>query len=621
MKLESPIATADASVAHEVPELPIYEIQGQGLRSPYRGQIVATRGQVTAILHDGFVIQAQNGGDHRDETSDAILVRTKDPQVELNDLIRVEGKVIEERRRAGELSSTRIGGEPIFEVLAKKQPPLKAQKLGLGGHQLGDGLRKARMQRSSMEYMLVEVVDPLVTGPSDRWGSLAVVPNRGLDSDLSVRGTLRRQHNKYNTQCLVVDVDESSTPDFRPKAQVGDATSNIVGILRYQQGNYEVVPTETYEILKGNLERETTQLVGSPNQLTVASLNVKNLDPKIEDPDKTKSPREVDDDTYQFEWLGKTIANNLQAPDIIALQEVQDNNGTEIDEEVDASKTFETLIASIKEAGGPEYAWASLPPESGADGGQPGGNIRVGYLYRPDRVSLVENSLERIGEDHDAFIESRKSLKAEFRFKGKEVVLFNNHFASKRGSTPLYGTKIPPTNGGEAQRTAQATLVNQRMVEAREAHESGAVVIGLGDLNETEYNEPVKAMTRGGFQNMMESLSKNERYTYIYNGESQDLDQFIIDQEHAKNTEFDIVHTNCEFSAQSSDHDATIGRITFDDLPAQEEDSEKQEEEPKGALAKITETIKNNVVGESGKKAAPGESESEAEPEPTASQD
>jgi uncharacterized protein len=48
------------------------------------------------------------------------------------------------------------------------------------------------------------------------------------------------------------------------------------------------------------------------------------------------------------------------------------------------------LTAAIKAAGGPSFEWRSIDPENDEDGGQPGGNIRVGFLFRTDRGLAFE---------------------------------------------------------------------------------------------------------------------------------------------------------------------------------------------------------------------------------------
>lgn len=128
-------------------------------------------------------------------------------------------------------------------------------------------------------------------------------------------------------------------------------------------------------VVSGGIQREATALVGTPTQLTVATFNVENLD--AAEPDA------------KFNGLAAAIVNNLKSPDVIGIEEIQDNNGPTPDAVVDASATWNKLIAAIAAAGGPTYRFTDIPPVDDQDGGEPGGNIRVGYLYNPDRITFI----------------------------------------------------------------------------------------------------------------------------------------------------------------------------------------------------------------------------------------
>ncbi|NIR39005.1 MAG: endonuclease, partial [Actinobacteria bacterium] len=75
---------------------------------------------------------------------------------------------------------------------------------------------------------------------------------------------------------------------------------------------------------------------------------------------------------------------------------MQDDDGPADTGNVDAEGSWNALVDAITDAGGPAYAWVDRPPEDGADGGQPGGNIRVGYLYDRARIERVPGSVERV---------------------------------------------------------------------------------------------------------------------------------------------------------------------------------------------------------------------------------
>ena len=69
---------------------------------------------------------------------------------------------------------------------------------------------------------------------------------------------------------------------------------------------------------------------------------------------------------------------------------MQDNSGATDDGTVAADQTLTKLTAAISAAGGPSYQWREIDPVNDQDGGQPGGNIRVVFLFNPARVSFVD---------------------------------------------------------------------------------------------------------------------------------------------------------------------------------------------------------------------------------------
>jgi len=74
------------------------------------------------------------------------------------------------------------------------------------------------------------------------------------------------------------------------------------------------------------------------------------------------------------------IGNLLHTPDIMFIQEIQDNSGPTDDGTVSANVTLATLIKAIASVSNVTYSWASIDPVDGQDGGQPGGNIRTAFL-------------------------------------------------------------------------------------------------------------------------------------------------------------------------------------------------------------------------------------------------
>ena len=141
-----------------------------------------------------------------------------------------------------------------------------------------------------------------------------------------------------------------------------------------------------------------------------------------------------------------------------------------------------------------------------------------------------------------------------------------NHFNSKGGDQPLFGRFQPPTRVTEVQRHQQAQVVND-FVDQILAADPAAKIIVLGDINDFEFSETVEILESGGvLTSLMDTLPKVERYSYVFEGNSQVLDQILVTDKLAKDTtSYDVVHVNAEFFDQASDHEPQVARFVFGD--------------------------------------------------------
>jgi hypothetical protein len=227
-----------------------------------------------------------------------------------------------------------------------------------------------------------------------------------------------------------------------------------------------------------------------------------------------------------------------------------------------------------------------VAPENNEDGGQPGGNIRQVFLYNAARVQLADpvpaigdyddanavvnaggsvdlaNTVGRLDPTNAAFDDSRKPLAAEFVFNGEKVILVNNHFNSKGGDDPLYGMNQPPVEVTQTQRVAQAEVVAD-FVESVYAVDEDANVIVLGDLNDFGFSKPVERLEEAGLFDLGDLLPENQRYDYVFDGNSQDLDHIMVSESLAGRSAFDVLRINAEFADQTSDHDPLIARLAI----------------------------------------------------------
>ena len=438
--------TPSAAHVASPPVLRICKIQGAGHISPHEGEQVATRGIVTAVARNGFYFQDATGdGDER--TSDGMFVFTKNaPKVSIGDEVQVTGTVIEYipgGAATNNLSITEFSqpdrikivstGNPIPAPLAigaaDRRPPTRV--IDNDNFAIFDPAEDGIDFYESLEGMLVEVQDAVAISPTNRFGEIVVLADAGARQQLNSRVGLNLTPETLHPQRI--QLDDSLLPGAMPAAQVGDTLGDVRGPVSYRFGNFEVLVLTEPVVESAGLMPEMTTLIGTAQHLTVGSFNVFNLDPNDDD-------KSADLADGQFAAIADQIVHRLGAPDVLALQEVQDNSGAANDGTTSADQTAQTLIAAVAAAGGPSYEYADVAPPDGADGGQPGGNIRVAYLYQPGRVALI-GSVERI-EDTDgdeALRNSRKPLKAAFDFKGTKLTVINCHFSSKSGSPPLFG--------------------------------------------------------------------------------------------------------------------------------------------------------------------------------------
>jgi predicted extracellular nuclease len=265
-------------------------------------------------------------------------------------------------------------------------------------------------------------------------------------------------------------------------------------------------------------------------------------------------------DRSHLDAIAGDVVHRLGSPDVLAVQEIEDDNGS-ASGTLSAEKTFARLVDAIGRAGGPGYAFVDAPPDrEDDDGGRPGANIRVGYLYQPDRVRL--DAAFRLSPADPAWSKSRKPLVGQFCVLGRRVWLVNVHLVSKLADDPLLGAWQPPREPSVERRDAQAAVLARWVVERLSADPQEALVV-LGDFNDTDFSVPVTRIARAGLEDLIVRVPEESRYTYGYRGGFSALDHVLASPSLAVDAEVDIVHLNADFAPdrRSSDHDPVVLRL------------------------------------------------------------
>lgn len=481
--------------------LTIAEINGNKFLSPYNGQTVANvTGIVTAKGPGGIWIRSTKP-DRDASTSESLYVFDAKfataNNLTVGDAISVGGKVTEYRSSKDYVYLTELAS-PTLE--GKLSPGNKVKALVIGK----DTFDPPTQQFSSLDggdvfavpnnVSLISVANPVLQPKKygmDFWeslsGELVTVrkptavnkPNNFGDTwvigDWKVTGRngrdgLTQDGNDANPETILIGspLDGTSNPTT---TKLGDDLDEITGIVTQAFGFYRILPTTALKVKKSQKPAlpSATKLKsdGKCSGLTFGAYNVENLSPN-----STHLPA-----------IAAHIVDYLRSPDLVFLQEVQDDNGAKNDAVVSANLTLSTLAAAIASIGGPLYAFADVDPVDDKDGGAPGGNIRTSYFYKPSLVRLYKPNAGgpldanavlpgptlkynpgRIDPTNEAWTASRKPLVAQWEVLGKKgksegsFFTVNVHFGSKGGSSSLQGDARPPVNGGVDDRQAQAEL-------------------------------------------------------------------------------------------------------------------------------------------------------------------
>ncbi|MBD7944143.1 chitobiase/beta-hexosaminidase C-terminal domain-containing protein [Psychrobacillus sp. Sa2BUA9] len=571
--------------------LSIRDIQGQGHFSDYEGTIVQNiTGVVTHLYNSAnFVIQDINPDDNN-HTSEAIIVNKANNGLKVGDLVTVAGTVEEwyydgySDMKTNDLPITRIRASETSKIGTAELPaPLvigddinpPTEIIDNDGLTSFDALEDGIDFWESVELMRLAVPNAKVVGPQD-YGEIVVVAGNSANTTFNVLGGINISANDYNPERITVLIDNDNYD-----AKSGDYfTEDIIGILGFGFGNFKLWAEEESLPPITRIEKPVTvtDIVPTEEKLTVASYNVENFSANAENTPDEKVVK-----------IARSFVENMKAPDIITLVEVQDNDGPTASDNSDASASYERLIAAIIAEGGPAYEWTDIAPEYNRDGGQPGGNIRVGYLYNPDRVTLSEGtkggSTDPVAWSEEGNLtlnpgrildlpqeDTRKPLAAQFDFQGEKVVVIGAHLNSKGGDQPLFGKNQPPVLGSEAERIELATMINN-FIKAGQAKDPDLNVIVAGDMNDFEFTPALAALKGGILTNMVEKVPVSERFSYYYQGNNQVLDHILVTNNLAEKTAVDMIHINANYMdihGRASDHDPVLIQI----------DLEKQEQEP-----------------------------------------
>ena len=642
----TPAGTASAAQVTAPKEVKnIGEVQGESHQSPLVGKEVVINNVVVTKTDEGKGFYVQDKvSDNNPRTSDAVYIASKEKVVS-GDLLKVQGTVkegyMEEysvkqgqtfKKPAGSLTVTQIINATITKLGKAELPKALNISEKMPKDIVDNTPTKYNPETEALDYweslegMLVEVTKPKVTGPQYK-GDIYVLPGDYKGQKLNNIGGVNLRPGVQNTEVLPVTVGNK----FVAKAK-DYFNDNISGVVTYRNKTYKIDPNTVPTLQDGGLKREVSKIYPAEDKLTIASYNIENFSANNNGHDET--PEE------KVDKIANSFIKEVHSPDIITLIEVQDNNGGVNDGTVDGVKSGEKLAQRIKSLGGPEYKYTEIAPIDGKDGGKPGANIRVAYLYNPKRVTLIgkekggseeaarfvnghlEKNPARIDPTSVHFEKVRKSLAAEFEFKGERIVVIANHLKSKLGDDAIYGSNQPSVENTKAKRIEEAKILNAFIKEGLRQNPNLKFVL-TGDFNDFEFSDSVKTIVGNELVNLMAEHEQGDRYSYFYRGSNQSLDNILISKNIKDKVVFSPVHINASFMEEhgrASDHDPVVVQIDFSKPTAPvspevkpepgiiQNKEDKKDNQNLGVVATDTGSVNNAASKSNVKVAAPAKS-------------
>ncbi|KAF2093631.1 endonuclease/exonuclease/phosphatase family protein [Rhizodiscina lignyota] len=605
MKSFTLIIGAVAASIWTVSSTTIAEINGNRFISPLNGQNVTNvTGLVTAKGPAGIFLRSTKP-DKDSTTSESIYVfngtNRVSPTITVGDIVMVDGTVSEFRSQSTYVFSTEIDKSHNIRVVSSgnkvkplvigqdtTKPPTKqfsfyddGDVFGLPNDVANLSAANPKLQPTkfgmdfweSLTGELVTVKSPAAITKPNSFGDTWVTGTWPV-TGRNARGGLTMTDGDANPEAIIIGtpLDGTDNPD---STVVGDKLEDITGVVQAVFGYYYILPLTALKVSKHKNPAEPDPASFKAGKtcsgLTFGQYNVENLTPTV----------------AHLNPVASHIVNFLNSPTLMFLQEIQDDNGATDNGVVDANTTLATLVNAIKAAGGPAYSFVDIDPINDQDGGQPGGNIRIAYLYQSNVIQLHNLNPGNATQANEvlpgpelkynpglidplntaAWQSSRKPLAAAWETVDGKNVFFtiDVHLTSKDGSSSIEGDPRPPINQGVQQRQNQAEVTAAFVADIL-TEDSKASVITAGDFNEFAFVQPLETfVSKSGLFDLDEVVGRDpkERYTYIFDMNCQQLDHMFVSKSLRSGSKYEHIHVNTWTTAagQASDHDPSVAKL------------------------------------------------------------
>jgi hypothetical protein len=340
--------------------LTIAEINGVKFLSPYQNQVVSNvSGIISAKGPDGLWLRStQPDNDERTSESLYVFGRAFGANLTVGDTITVGGKVLEYRSNKDYIYLTELSA-PVLEnrissgnvvtplVIGKDtgDPPNEQYSSLDGGDvfavpnnvsQISVANPTLNPKKYGLDFWesltgeLVTVRKPTALTKPSQFGDTWVVGNWKV-SGRNDRDGLTMTDKDVNPEAILIGtpLDRTKNPT---NTRMGDSLEEITGVVTYAFGFYRILPQTALKVTKSQSPAlpPPTKLVssGSCNGITFGDYNVENLAATSD----------------HHPELANHIVNYMKSPDIIFVQEIQDDNGVTNDAGKSGPQTLHSIL-------------------------------------------------------------------------------------------------------------------------------------------------------------------------------------------------------------------------------------------------------------------------------------
>jgi uncharacterized repeat protein (TIGR01451 family) len=600
---------ASISLTVQPPQLEIHDIQGPGTTSPFAGLTVATTGIVTGIkTGSGFFIQTPDANvDSNPNTSEGVFVFTGSSipaAAVIGNKVSVTGTA-QEFIPSADVNSppvTEIGGSPSVSVLSiGNTPPAPITLTAADTSPTG-----SIDQLERFEGMRVHVDSLTAIAPTQ--GNLSEA-NATSTTNGTFYGVIRGVARPFREPGVEVpDPLPSGAPanvprfdanperlrvdsDAQPGAIALNVTSgaiitNLTGPFDYSFRTYTILQeAATVPSVTGNISAIPVP-VATAGEFTVASFNMERFYDTINDSGTSDVVLTGTAFNNRLNKASLAIRNVMRTPDIIGIEEMENLQTLQ----AVANKVNSDAVA----AGDPNPNYQAYLEEGNDIGG-----IDVGFLVKTPRVNVI--SVTQVGKtttyvDPDgglALLNDRPSLVLVATVQPPSGVAFPvtvivNHLRSLSGvDDPADGARV------RAKRRAQAEFL-ANYIQSRQSADPNEHIVSVGDYNAFQFNDgyvdsigTIKGTPTPADQVVLASADlvnpdltelihavPDERYSYSFDGNAQELDHIIItgnllprfdSLNYARNdADFpEVYRSDASRPERISDHDMPVAYFSF----------------------------------------------------------